>query len=105
MSGMLTSKVDSRHLESSGSGVTMRCAHHLPGQAARRRGQRDRGVGPSWVRGGNHPALRPSRITVSPGQSRNRPLGERDASSARTSASKRARWSPNRWGAANEVEK
>ena len=46
-----------------------------------------------------------TRISVSPGQSQNRPLGERAASSARMAVSNAVRESPNRCGAAYDIEK
>ena len=49
--------------------------------------------------------LRAKSISVSPGQSQNKPLGERAASSARKSASNACSRPPNRCGAAKEVDR
>ncbi len=62
----------------------------LPRPRARSRGQ---------------PGLRAMTTSVSPGQSQNRPGGERSASSARTSAANWPARSPNRCGAEEEREK
>jgi hypothetical protein len=49
--------------------------------------------------------LRAIRISVSPGQSQNKPLEERACNNARTSASNASSWSPKRCGAANDAER
>ena len=46
-----------------------------------------------------------SRISVSPGQSQNKPVGDRSVSSRRTSASNAPSRSPKRWGEANDIER
>jgi hypothetical protein len=51
------------------------------------------------------PGLRADTTSVSPGQSQKMPLAERFASSARTSLAKSSRRSPNRCGAADDIER
>ena len=52
-----------------------------------------------------YPGLRARRISVSPGQSQNKPLGERALRSARTSASNSSSRSPKRCGAEYDIER
>ena len=51
------------------------------------------------------PGLRATTTSVSPGQSQKMPSAERFASSARTSAAKSSRRSPNRCGAEDDRER
>jgi len=94
-------------LAGEGHEVTLAAGSVVPGETLHQyaRNQYLARLARAGVRIEHHLGLRARSISVSPGQSQNKPLGERAASSARKSASNVCSRSPNRCGAAKDMDR